>query len=195
MRRAVLLVAVVALAAPATPASAATTDVELRSSSFAPDVVSNRVGDAVRWVKTGGFHNVASTQAMFRSGDATFDQFTYSRTFSAGTYNYVCEIHGEGGMTGKVRVRPRVGSAPSGAPFTVRWANPDTNTGSAFRIQFRVGGGDWKTWRGSTTSKSGVFGADDSPVTVRSGRTYGFRARSIKGENLSGYSPVVTFTP
>lgn len=191
MRRAVLIVLLVT--AVAVPADAATTTVAVRNFSFSPDVVKDRVGGTVTWQNTTGtFHNVASTQGMFTSGNAA-PAFTYTRTFSAGTFPYICEVHPT--MRGRVRIRPRLSSAPDGARFTVRWAGDNTNTGSSFRVQYRVDGGAWKIWRRSTTADSGVFGRNGAPVTVRRGKTYGFRVRSQRNANTSSYSPIVSFTP
>ena len=191
MRRvALLVVLVIAVAA---PANAAATTVTVRNFSFDPEVVTDQVGGTVTWQnETGTFHNVASTQGMFRSGSAA-PVFTYTRTFSAGTFPYMCEVHAT--MVGRVRIRPRLSSAPDGAPFTVRWAGDTTNTGSSFRVQYRVNGGEWKVWRSSTTADSAVFGRNGAPVTVRRGTTYGFRARSQRNANNSSYSPIVSFTP
>lgn len=179
------------------PAVAATRTVQVEDFSFTPATSSGAAGDTVRWEKAGGTfpHNVSSTSAMFRSGAATGSAFTFTRTFSAGTYPYVCEIHADSGMTGVVRIRPRVAAGPTGLPFTVRWATTATNTGDTFRVQYRVNGGDWRGWFSGTPSNAKVFGANNSPVKVVAGATYRFRARSIRNGNLSGYSPAVAFTP
>ena len=191
MRRVALLVLLVT--AVAVPADAATTTVAVRNFSFSPELVKDRMGGTVTWQNnTGTFHTVTSTQGMFRSGNAA-PAFTYTRTFSAGTFPYVCEVHAS--MQGRVRIRPRLKAAPDGARFTVRWAGDNTNTGSSFRVHYRVEGGAWKVWRSFTTAHSGVFGRNGAPVTVRRGKTYGFRVRSHRNGNNSGYSPIVSFTP
>ena len=196
MRRLCLVLCVAALL-PMAPAAAATTTVILDNEElqFTPAIVAGRAGDSVTWEMNDGFHNVSSKTGMFRSGDPTDQDFEFTRTFSAGTFPYVCELHAAEGMKGTIKVRPRASAAPDGAKFTVQWATASTNTGSMYRVQYRVDGGDWRTWRASTSSRSGVFGAGGSPVTVQSGTAYGFRAKSLRGENASGYSPVTTFTP
>lgn len=196
MRRSVVG-AVLMVVAMSSPASAATTTVQVGPSGdnrFAPAAVAFAAGNTVEWRKASEtFHNVRSTTAMFRSGDATMSAFTYRRTFSAGTFPYVCEIHGA--MTGLVRVRPRISSAPTGAPFTVRWATSATNTGSRFRVEYRVGDGAWRLWRSATTAPSATFGSSSQPVRAVAGRTYSFRVRSLRGADASGYSPASRFTP
>ena len=191
MRAAVAGVVVVALAM---PASAATTEVTVSTSGFSPSTVAKNVGGSVTWRRSGGYHNVYSSQGMFSSGAPTNSSFTFTRTFSSGTFPYICAVH-PSTMRGTVRVKPRVGSAPSGTPFTVTWATGATNTGSRFTVQYKVGSGSWRTWRSATSSLSGVFGSGNQPVRAVAGRTYRFRARSLSGDNASSYSPARAFTP
>lgn len=179
-----------------TPASAATDTVQIKNFRFDPVAVAGVAGDSVTWQKPADtFHNVASSTGMFRSGDPNFGALTFTRTFSAGTYSYLCEVHADEGMRGTVRNRPRVTAAPSGAPFTVRWATSATNTGTSFGVHYRINSGDWRVWRRGTTTFAGIFGANDTPVRVVAGRTYRFRVRSILSGNTSGFSPLSTFTP
>lgn len=183
---ALLLVMAIAL-----PASAATTKtVTASGTSFSPRVMRAVAGKTVTWVNEGGTHNVRSATGMFVT-DAS--QWPYSRVFSAGTFGYYCEIHS--GMSGKVRIKPTMSHAPDGSPFTVRWATGSTNTGSQFKVQYRVDGGSWKTWRSSTSGVDGVFGQGGAPTTVVSGRSYGFRVKSISGYAASRYSPVRNVRP
>ena len=191
----VVLLAVALVLALALPAQAATKTVTASGTTFSPSVVGGPAGTTVRWEKGSGTHNVHSTTGMFNSGLPT--DWPYSKVFSAGTFPYYCEIHGSptGGMTGKVKVRPSISAAPDGKPFTVRWATGATNTGYAFTIQYRVNGGAWKSWRTGTSADLRVFGKGGAPVTVVAGRTYGFRAKSLKSGNASRFSPVASFTP
>lgn len=155
--------------------------------------VSGRAGESVEWRNSSGVsHNVASGNRLFRSGSGD-PSFTFTRTLSAGTYPYLCEVHES--MTGRVRIRPRIATAPDGLPFTVRWATSATNTGTSFRVHYRINGGSWRSWFTGTTQDTAVFGVGSAPVKVVDGNTYRFRARSIRNGNLSGYSPVVAFTP
>ena len=191
MRR--MFIALLLVVAMAVPAHAATKTVTASGFSFSPAGVSGGPGTTVTWQNDGGAHNVHSATGMFHSGSWTSTQWPYSRAFSAGTFPYYCEVHT--GMKGTVKVAPSVSAAPDGAPFTVRWATSGTNTGASFKVQYRVNGGSWKTWRSGTSSDSGTFGWGGSPVRVMSGRTYGFRAKSLSGGRASGYSPVRSFTP
>jgi plastocyanin len=185
--------ACVLVAALALPAAAAG-EVTMNDNGFYPSKVSRAAGGSVTWKKTSGYHNVVSTQKMFSSGSPKTDAFTYTRTFSAGVFPYICAVHPQT-MRARVRVKPKVSAAPSGAPFTVTWATSATNTGSRFTVQYRVGSGSWKTWLGQTSSRSAVFGKGGTPVRARAGTTYSFRVRSHSGSNASSYSPVVSFRP
>ena len=189
----IVVVLVLALAA---PAQAATKTVTVSGFSFSPATIGGPAGTTIKW-ENGSGHNVVSNTGMFSSGSPATSSWPYSRTFSAGTFGYYCGVHGSpgSGMSGTVRVTPRASAAPDGKPFTVQWATASTNTGSSFTVQYRVSGGDWKTWRVGTSAKSGVFGKSGSPVTVVNGRTYGFRAKSLRSGSASGYSPVRNFTP
>jgi plastocyanin len=180
------------------PAAAATVTVAVGPNgtlSFDPATVTRGPGTTVTWQREGeGFaHNVSSATGMFRSGDPSTGPFTYSRVFSSGTYAYMCEFHGTQ-MSGTVRIRPRTLAAPDGLPFTVEWANGQTNTGSTFRVQYRSGDGDWRTWKSATSSFS-VFGRNASPIRVVDGRQYRFRVKSMQGGDASTNSPAVGFTP
>jgi hypothetical protein len=191
LRRAGLAgVVIVVLALPA----AAAGEITMNDSGFYPSRVARTAGGSVTWKKTSGYHNVVSTQKMFSSGAPKNTAFTYTRTFSAGVYPYICAAHPQT-MRGTVRVKPRVSTAPSGAPFTVTWATSATNTGSRFTVQYRVGGGSWRTWLGQTSARSAVFGKGGTPVRARAGTTYSFRVRSHSGSHASSYSPVVSFRP
>lgn len=186
-------VAILMVLAMASPASAATYSVSVKNFAFEPATVSGRAGESVAWTNSSGVsHNVASVTGMFRSGSAD-SSFTFTRTMSAGTYPYLCQVHES--MTGRLRIRPRIATAPAGLPFTVRWATSATDTGTSFRVHYRVNGGTWRSWFSATTKDAAVFGANSSPVRVVDGATYQFRARSIRSGNLSGYSPAVTYTP
>jgi plastocyanin len=185
---------VVVLLLPGMALAAVDVTVDDRALAFDPERVTRPAGVAVTWHKTGGFHNVASVDGMFRSGPPTSSSFTYTRTFSSGSYRYVCEVH-PSQMRGVIRVRPRVRAAPEGLPFTVRWATPATNTGSAFTVRYRVADGSWRTWKRATTAKRAVFGRGGDPVRVRAGTLYSFRVKSLDGDSSSRYSPVRRFRP
>lgn len=102
--------------------------VNVNGASFSPADVTVTEGDTIRWIKpAGGFHNVAevSNPPFFRSGNATSSAFTYNfpvPSGTAGTYDYECEVHGAGGMTGTVTVE--AGASAPGQP-----SNPDPSDG------------------------------------------------------------------
>lgn len=181
------------------PARAGQMNVEVHDNFFAPDAVGNQVGDTVRWFSDGtdNTHNVRQDGELFDSGLPTMLPFTYDVVFSAGTFHYYCEVHGSevGGMDGLVRIPVRINPAPDGLRFTVRWATDASETGSVYDVHFRVGSGEWRRWKRDTTALSGVFGRNGNPVRVRDGVRYRFRARSQEGEDISGWSPVRSFTP
>ena len=142
-------------------------------------------------------HNIRQRESLFSSGLATNDPAaTYQRRFSAGSFDYYCAIHGVS-MSGRVRVPVVIAAAPTGRPFTVRWASLTTNVGQVFDVQYRIGSGAWLTWRMDTSKPSRVFGKDGKPVVVKAGKTYSFWARTQRsvGEPLdrSGWSLVRSF--
>ena len=205
IRRSGLAVAAILLtAAPGAVRAGGAIEVEVNDPLFDPRVVNPSVGQAVHWSRgatSGAEHNVRQDEELFRSGNPTRGPIDYTRKFSAGSYHYYCEIHGSqaggtaGGMSGYVRVKPKVVAEPTGRAFTVRWATEQTNTGSAFDVQYRVGDRSWLTWKSNTTTFGGIFGSNSSPVTVRSGTRYSFRARSQKEFSTSDWSPRKSFTP
>ena len=177
------------------PAIAADAEVSVTDNRFTPDVVRVSVGDAVTWNgSTRAGHNIREDNRIFYSGMQT-NQLDFSVAFSAGTFQYFCETHRRGGMQGRVRVPATVGAAPAGDPFTVRWATTTTETGTRFKVHYRVASGRWLEWKANTRELSAVFGRDAAPIPVVPGTQYGFRVRSIRGENMSLWSPAATFAP
>jgi plastocyanin len=176
-----------------TPVSAATRQVSANDNrTFTPTTLTSALGDSVHWAATGvDDHSVRQNAGLFDSG-VPGPGLNFTRTFSAGTFAYHCEEHGDRGMRGTVRVAPQVVSAPAGLAFTVRWAAAGTNTGNSFDVKYRVGRGPWKTWRNNTSAKSMVFGRG-GPVAVARGKSYSFQVRSGTGARESGFSPVKTF--
>lgn len=178
----------------ASSVSAATTQVAVNDTkTFSPSSISQTVGGSVRWAATGvDEHSVTQNRGLFDSGLVAGVDFT--RTFSAGTFGYHCQKHGDQGMRGQVRVAPAVLARPRGLPFTVKWAAPASDTGNRFHVRYRVGRGAWKVWKRSTSARSGVFGARSKPVRVVRGRTYSFRVLSrVSVTAKSGLSPVKRF--
>jgi plastocyanin len=172
--------------------------VEVGDNFFDPDTVAGaHPGEAVRWdwVGTSATHNVRQVRGLFRSPLSNEPGTMYTRTFSAGTFPYECEIHAPF-MAGTVKVQVWQGATPSGLPL-IKWAFPNSDTGNAFDVQFRVGDGRWRPWRTDTLKLQGAFGRNDRPVRFNPAREYWFRARSQKGVNtpakISGWSPATEY--
>jgi plastocyanin len=202
VRRTVVLASLSLLVLTASPARAAVVSVGPGGDNvFDPQVTTlTAPGQAVTWDWDAGSHNVRQDTLLFYSGAPTSDPTaTFDRVFSAGSFHYYCEPHGytTGGMAGRVRVPPSVSAAPAGPPFRVRWATAATNVGQVFDVQYRIGGGNWVTWRTDATARAKVFGANGKPVVVKAGRTYGFRVRTqataAKPLSRSDWSPIRTF--
>jgi plastocyanin len=178
------------------PVAAATRNVDANDNrTFSPQNVTSAVGGSVHWTASGvDDHSVHQNSNVFDSGNPG-PGLNFTRTFSAGTFAYQCEEHGDRGMRGTIRVPPQALSAPAGLNFTVRWAAAGTNTGNRFDVMYRVGSGPWKTWRNNTSAKSMVFGARSQPVRVARGKSYSFKVRSGEGTGArqSGFSPVKSF--
>ena len=175
--------------------AAITTNVDVNDGKFfSPQTVKTPVGGSVHWAASGvDDHSVTQDALLFDTGAAR-PGITLTKTFSAGTYPYHCRKHGVNGgsMKGTIKVAPKVGSAPDGPAFTVRWAAAGTNTGNSFDVKYRVASGPWTTWQTNTSAKSMVFGAG-GPVAVTPGVTYSFQVRSGTGANESLFSPTKSF--
>ena len=198
--RALLLVALSTVALLPLSAQAGTTQITVGDKFFNPEKVEAAVGSTVNWFSDGTNekHNVQENSKIFYSGLPTSAPINFKRVFSSGSFNYFCKNHGSksgDGMAGVVRIPVKVLSDPQGLVFTVRWATEGSNTGTAFDVQYRVGSGSWKTWKNDTSAAAAVFGKADDPVAVGSGEEYSFRARSLKGDAASRWSPIVTYTP
>jgi plastocyanin len=180
----------------ASSVSAATTNVDVNDGRFfSPRTLNQAPGGSVHWLASGvDDHSVTSDQGLFDTG-APRAGVNFTRTFSAGTFAYHCRKHGinGGSMVGVVSVPPQVAAAPSGLPFTVKWATAASNTGNAYDVQYRVGTGAWRTWKSNTSAPSAVFGTRSNPVAVARGKTYSFRVVSRTGAAKSGLSPVKSF--
>jgi plastocyanin len=182
------LLAGTALLGQAIPANAGggTAGVQVRDDEFDPPTLpvpgeTLFVGDTVvwDWVDTVHPHNVRQVRSLFRSQTESSPSFSFSRTFSAGSFPYQCEIHGAG-MFGRVKVVIGQDITPSGLPV-ISWADETTNTGHAFDVQFRIGeDGPWRRWKKDTVAFQGVFGRNDRPVRFNPAKEYWFRTRSQK---------------
>lgn len=188
-----LLAGLVLMGGLVTAAQAAPRQVLVRDDVFEPANTKAVVGQTVEWTTAASAtdtHNVREDRKIFYSGPAFDTEFTYSRVFSAGTFHYFCERHGfrRGGMDGTVKVPVELAGAPSGPDFTVKWAASATNTGTKFAVQYKIGSGAWKTWKSSTRALKATFGLAEA------GKRYTFRAKSMKGDAASKWSPVASIS-
>lgn len=113
-------------------AEAATVDVSVQDFAFNDATLTVNVGDTVHWTNDGAvIHTVTSDTALFDSGIMNpTDEFTFTFA-SAGTYNYVCNIHLA--MTGSVTVQQAVTAtattaAGTATPTRTRTATPTTTS-------------------------------------------------------------------
>ena len=88
----------------------ATHDITASGVTFSPSSMTIDIGDTVRWTNTSGTHNVNGTTGTFASNPESFGNslgtgWVYKHKFTiAGTYNYRCDQHFGGGMTGVITV-------------------------------------------------------------------------------------------
>ncbi len=129
---------------------AVTNTVTMRDFSFSPSVLTNKVGDTVRWVNQGGSHDIESP-GVFKSPSPPVS--SYSFTFNqAGTFNYRCNPHVGFGMTGRITVQAAANASPtvsitspaSGAvlssPANVTITANATDDGTIAKVEFFDGG-------------------------------------------------------
>ena len=85
------------------------------SNVFTPNTLSIEAGDTVRWINTGGEHNVRASDGSFRcaqgcdanggNGNASANFWSFEVTFrEIGTVAYICEPHLVFGMQGSITV-------------------------------------------------------------------------------------------
>lgn len=86
--------------------------IEVSSNVFTPSSLTIQMGESVRWVNTGGFHNVNGGTDVypdnpegFTNGDPSGDEWTFDFTFTIpGVYDYQCDPHVGFGMVGVITV-------------------------------------------------------------------------------------------
>lgn len=86
--------------------------VEVSSNLFTPADITIQVDESVRWINTGGFHNVNGSTTTypdnpegFTSGAASGAAWVFDHTFTIpGVYDYQCDPHVGFGMVGTVTV-------------------------------------------------------------------------------------------
>jgi hypothetical protein len=183
---------VVALVFPAlASAQGSTREIETGDSFFNPEQVSTDVGaESFHWQWGPPMsierHNVREQNTLFFSGDLAISG-NFTITPSAGTFPYVCDLHGSiasngqpVGMAGTISVKPT--ATPQGKKTLVTWATETTDTGTTFDVQQKVGKGDPELVEKKTKEIEGVF-------KLKSGKKYEFQARSRQGKLTSEWSP------
>jgi plastocyanin len=206
VRRSLIISATaVALALPAA-AGAAPREIDIGDNFFSPKkppARNFRAGPSFRWSRAGGSngdHNIRQDDRLFRSGDPTTGPINFPINASAGSYHYYCEIHGsrQGGMAGRVKVRPVALTDHAIGEIEVEWADSNTDTGSRFDVRYRVDQRKWKTWKNDTPKFHAAFGHNDNPVNYRPNRhTYKIKVRSERRrvKKYSDWSPRLTLNP
>jgi plastocyanin len=107
---------------------------------FRPSTINATVGDTVKFVNAGGFHNVVANDGSFRcakgcdgvgsgNGAPSGDQWTSTVTLGeAGDIPFHCEVHAASGMTGVIHVAAASGGGEDNVPitagFTGAWFDP-----------------------------------------------------------------------
>jgi plastocyanin len=192
MKRGVLIVLVAALALPAAAnAQGTVTEIATGDDFFNPENVSAEVGSgSFHWqwgpLATRNQHNVVEQNKLFNSGPPALSG-DFTTTPSAGTFLYVCEIHGSIsssgqpiGMAGEIAVKPT--ATPKGKKALITWATETTDTGTQYDIQQKVGSKDPKIVEKKTSDLSGAF-------KLKPGTKYQFQVRSRQGSATSDFSP------
>ena len=92
---------------------AATSTVNIQNFAFAPASVTINAGDSVRWTNLDGVsHSARSVNDSFNTGTLTLGQSATVTFNTAGTFDYICGIHGAS-MSGTVIVRSLATPAPT----------------------------------------------------------------------------------
>jgi len=189
LRRAAVPLAILAvLSVMTTPAEATTSQVSIQRSAFSPPSVRVSLGTTVKWTNSDSVAHTSTSQAGFWDSGTISAGGTFTTAFpSAGSYGYLCTIHG---FTGAVHVRMAKKAATHG--FTVIWSSPsNTPANRNFDVQVkRPGQTSFHPFRTATTARSAAF----DPTTPG---TYRFKARTRNTSpagGVTGYSPVLTLT-
>ena len=155
--------------------------------AFDPTDAPTKLGAKVPWKFTGfAPHTVtdATGLGLYDSGTKSHGA-SYSFGYkAAGTYLYICTIHG---FTGTIQVPPTVSPTvgPQGSPFTVKWSTAAPPAGDVFDVQVMVPGGAFVDWMTGQTTTSATYVPSAGPGS------YAFRARLRNPTTLAAtaYSP------
>lgn len=143
-----------------------------------------KVGNRVVWANgdNDGPHTIFESAGLWTMALA-LDEEVEGYATAAGTFHQACDD----GPASAWKVRLKAKARPADPEFTVRWALAGARAFWRFNVQYRIGGGSWRTWRPSTVSRSAVYDG-------RAGCRYGFRSRVINTNTRerTGWSPVRT---
>ncbi|WP_395377291.1 plastocyanin/azurin family copper-binding protein [Marinicella sp. W31] len=134
-------------------------EVLVSSNNFSPSALTIEAGDTVRWINTGGSHNVVARDNSFRcaegcdgqggNGNASASAWQVEVTFrQTGTINYFCEPHDVFGMRGSITVVEPTEPAPQIQALPNNSFSPDELTviaGEKLRITNVAGVHNFRT--------------------------------------------------
>ena len=203
MRRSLIISATAVMLALPAVAGAAPRQIGVSDDFFSPRNPPARNfanGPSFRWSNGGGTgsrHNIRQDNRLFSSGNLTRGPINFDINASAGSYHYYCTLHGsrQGGMAGRVKVRPIAETDHAIGEVEIVWADSNTDTGSRFDVRYRVDQRKWKTWKNDTRAFHAAFGHNDNPVDYRPNRhTYKIEVRSERRrvKKHSDWSPPLT---
>lgn len=102
----------------------ATQAVSIASFAFSPPTVTINVGDSVKWTNLdAAVHSAVGQGGTFSTGNLTTNQSMTIAFNTAGTFAYVCGIHGAS-MSGTVIVRSAATAPPTAPPTAAPTAPP-----------------------------------------------------------------------
>lgn len=184
--------------------------VEVSSNVFTPKDITIETGQIVRWVNTGGSHNVNGKQSVypsnpesFYSGDPSSDAWTFDFQFTkSGVYQYQCDPHASLGMKGTVTVKDpvMVDPYPQRSISQMTTTNSDgvldslnvncTLTGIVYGVNLNPAGLQFFIIDGSNNG-IGIFNsAENFGYTVKEGDQVTVQGQVVQFNGLAQMSPV-----
>ncbi len=190
-------------AAPTVPAPAPPTgaSVSISDNSFSPPSLTVPVGTTVVWTNRGGSKHTVTAAGTFDSGILS-PGTTFSFTFTtAGTYGYVCELHG--GMSGTIVVTGTgTGTTPAPTPAPTLAPTPAPTAAPAGTVSVTIGDdyfspatvsvipGTTVTWTNRGSRSHTVTGVGAGSGMLRPGESY-----SMRFDTAGGFSYACEFHP
>ena len=108
---------------------------------FTPSELTISIGDTVEWQNTLGHHNVNGTIVTFPSNPESFGNsvgmgWTYQHVFNTvGKYDYRCDPHYLGGMTGKIEVQDTGGNDDDKYKLTINFNGMTPHVGQTLWLR------------------------------------------------------------